>query len=135
MVLKAIEIINHLKPKFWFIENPRGKLRDLWFMKKLPRKTVTYCQYGMEVRKETDIWTNSLAWTPKPKCKKGDRCHKDFRRLGEDEGGIKQMRGWTFEDRAKRAIVPKALCEEIYISCLTGKNKQRTLVENGIDGF
>ena len=35
IVQKTIDIINELQPAFWFIENPRGKLRKLsvvdWF--------------------------------------------------------------------------------------------------------
>jgi site-specific DNA-cytosine methylase len=28
----VIELINELKPKFYFIENPRGGMRKMWFM-------------------------------------------------------------------------------------------------------
>ena len=57
----------------WFIENPRGVLRKLDLIKGT-RYTVTYCQYGDNKMKPTDIWTNSK-WTPKPMCKNGDKCH------------------------------------------------------------
>ena len=43
IVEKTIEIIDYLGPQFFFIENPRGKLRKLDIMKDIPRKTVTYC--------------------------------------------------------------------------------------------
>ena len=57
---KTLEIIDYFKPKFFFIENPRGVLRKMPFMKTLPlRNTVTYCQYGDDRMKPTDIWTNS----------------------------------------------------------------------------
>ena len=36
---KTLEIINHLKPKYYFIENPRGVLRKLDFMKLLKNKS------------------------------------------------------------------------------------------------
>jgi hypothetical protein len=124
---KAVEIIGFLAPKYWFIENPRGKLREMPFMRGLPRKTVTYCQYGFDVRKETDIWTNCLNWIPRPICKKGDRCHTDFRRLGAKDGGVKNMRGFTEMDRAKRAVVPLELCEEIYQACISDEIKQERL--------
>jgi hypothetical protein len=45
-------------------------------MASLPRKTVTYCQYGDTRMKPTDIWTNCSHWNPKPACKNGDPCHE-----------------------------------------------------------
>ena len=41
----VIELIKELKPKYYFIENPRGGLRKMDFMQGLPRYTVTYCKY------------------------------------------------------------------------------------------
>jgi len=75
LVYKTIELIRELKPKYWFIENPRAGLRSVWFMKPLPRYTVTYCQYGFNRMKPTDIWTNLEGWVPKC-CKNGDACHE-----------------------------------------------------------
>ena len=47
MIKKTLEIIDYLKPKFFYIENPRGLLRKMDFMQKVfIRNTVTYCQYG-----------------------------------------------------------------------------------------
>lgn len=46
-VLKhTLWLIEKLKPKYWFIENPRGGLRKMNFMQGLPRYTVTYCLGG-----------------------------------------------------------------------------------------
>jgi site-specific DNA-cytosine methylase len=40
-------LIDILKPKYYFIENPRGKLRKLPIMNRHKyMKTVTYCSYG-----------------------------------------------------------------------------------------
>ena len=41
----VLDLIQELKPKYYFIENPRGALRKMDFMKGLYRYTVTYCQY------------------------------------------------------------------------------------------
>lgn len=69
-------IIEKLNPVFGFIiENPRGMLRKLPVLEDLPRKTVTYCQYGDDRMKPTDLWTN-LDWQPRPMCKNGDPCHE-----------------------------------------------------------
>lgn len=65
-----LDLINELQPKYWFIENPRGGLRKMDFMRKLSRYTVTYCQYGDTRMKPTDIWTNHPNPQFKPMCKK-----------------------------------------------------------------
>ena len=44
LVMKTIEIIKELNPDYWFIENPRGKLRKLDIMQSLPRTTIWYCK-------------------------------------------------------------------------------------------
>ncbi len=80
----AVELIRHtwrlideLQPKWWFIENPRGKLRKLTVIERAPiRKTVSYCQYGDTRMKPTDIWTNAAWWQPRPMCRNGDPCHE-----------------------------------------------------------
>lgn len=71
----VIELIKELAPKYYFIENPRGGMRKMNFMKDLPRYTVTYCQYGDTRMKPTDIWTNHPDPKFKPMCKNGDPCH------------------------------------------------------------
>lgn len=78
----VIDLIADIKPKYWFIENPRGIMRKMPWMEniadKLPggvRYTVTYCQYGGKTMKPTDIWTNHLNPNFKAMCKNGDPCH------------------------------------------------------------
>lgn len=39
----VIKLIQELKPKYYFIENPRGGMRKMDFVQELPRYTVTYC--------------------------------------------------------------------------------------------
>lgn len=111
LVEKTIEIINHFQPKYWFIENPRGVLRKMEIMKGFKRNTVTYCQYGDERMKPTDIWTNSDVWTPRPMCKNGDPCHVAAPR-GSRTGT--QGRSNAYE----RSKIPDELCFEVLKSCL-----------------
>lgn len=130
-VLKTLEMIDELKPKYWFIENPRGLLRKFKFMMKLPRKTVTYCQYGAEYMKPTDIWTNATHWIPRKMCNNGDTCHEEARRgmktgVQGKKGGLRASSGWRKEDRVARAIIPKELCDEIVKVC---ENKQEVKQE------
>jgi hypothetical protein len=111
LVRKTIEIINHFQPTYWFMENPRGVLRKLDVVKGLNKNSVTYCQYGDERMKPTDIWTNSDVWTPKPMCKNGDPCHVAAPR-GSRTGT--QGRANAYE----RSKIPADLCLEILKSCL-----------------
>ena len=110
LVEKTLEIINHFQPTYWFIENPRGVLRKMEIMKGLKRNTVTYCQYGDERMKPTDIWTNSDIWIPRPMCKNGDPCHVAAPR-GSRTGT--QGRSNAYE----RSKIPDELCFEVLKSC------------------
>lgn len=111
LVKKTIKIIEYFQPTFWFMENPRGVLRKLPVVQGLPRKTITYCQYGDERMKPTDIWTNSILWEPRPMCKNGDSCHVAAPR-GSRTGT--QGRSNAYE----RSKIPDELCKEILKSCL-----------------
>lgn len=73
----TLELIQKLKPCLgWLMENPRGLLRKQSVVADLPRRTVTYCQYGDTRMKPTDIWGNVENWVPLPMCKNGDKCHQ-----------------------------------------------------------
>ena len=111
LVKKTLEIINYFQPTYWFMENPRGVLRKLDVVKGLKKNSVTYCQYGDERMKPTDIWTNSDEWVPKPMCKNGDPCHVASPR-GSRTGT--QGRANAYE----RSKIPEELCREILKSCL-----------------
>lgn len=73
----VLDLIRELKPKYWFIENPRGGMRKMTWMQGLPRYTVTYCQYETEKApaerrmKPTDIWTNHPDPKFLPPCRNG----------------------------------------------------------------
>ena len=102
---KTILIINKLQPKYYFIENPRGLMRKMGVVEHLNRHTVTYCQYGDNRMKPTDIWTN-LDWKPKAMCKNGQPCHEAAPR-GSKTGtqGLK--------NNHERSKIPYLLCREI----------------------
>ena len=105
---KTIEIIKQLQPKYYYIENPRGKMRkmEIWNSIAHVRKTVTYCQYGDTRMKPTDIWTNNMFWIPKPICKNGDPCHVSAPRGSRT--GTQGLKG-----NKERSIIPAELCKEI----------------------
>jgi len=111
LVKKTIEIIDHFNPKYFFIENPRGMLRTLKIMQRFKRQGVTYCQYGDDRMKPTDIWTNSETWFPKPMCKNGDPCH-----ISAPRGSRTGTQGLA--NAYERSKIPEQLCLEILQSCI-----------------
>ncbi len=101
----------------FFIENPRGMLRHMDFMKGLKRHTVWYCKYGDIRAKPTDIWTNSKTWKPRQMChnyKYDDdgniidkHCHHESARRGA-KTGTQGLKGSYM-----RSQIPTELCNEI----------------------
>ena len=120
LVYKTILLIKTLNPKYYFIENPMGLLRTMEFMRKLPRKTVTYCQYGDNRMKPTDIFTNCNKWIPKPMCKNGDKCHESAPR------GSKTGTQGLINDY-ERSKLPEQLCIDIMNSCNGSKTIQKKI--------
>ena len=124
IVQKTLDIINFLKPDYFFIENPRGKLRRLEVVKDIPKTTVSYCQYGDTRLKPSDIWSNFIfeehsllsednklqGWNPRPMCnyrQKNCKCHHEKAPRGSKTGtqGLK--------NNYERSKVPYELCKEI----------------------
>tara|TARA_Y100000004_G_scaffold94988_1_gene106418 strand:- start:314 stop:994 length:681 start_codon:yes stop_codon:yes gene_type:complete len=124
IIQKTLDIINFLDPRYFFIENPRGKLRKLDVVKSLPRATVCYCKYGDSRMKPTDIWNNHMflnklnfgeeysynarGWKPREMCFNGNKnCHHQSAPRGS-QTGTQGLKG-----NYKRSIVPYELCKEI----------------------
>ena len=146
IVKKTREIIKQLNPKYYIIENPRAMLRKQDFMQDLHRDTVTYCQYGLEYQKATDLW-NNLSHTFKPVCSPKSPCHVRAPRgsTSSIQGNIKSPRNTLHYDLSinryptgyrrqslhpkdmgdscgwnmatRRGIVPRELCLEIIKHC------------------
>ncbi len=124
---KALQMIKDLKqtietidPIVWYIENPRGVMRKVCDFHEIRnsnttivlRHTVTYCQYGEERMKPTDIWTNDFFWTPRPMCHNGDSCHVRAPRGAKT--GTQGRNGYL-----ERSRLPATLCVEILDSAET----------------
>jgi len=114
--LKIINYFLKINPNlFWYMENPRGKLRKLEIVKGLPRTTVWYCQYGDIRAKPTDIWSNNLrsllnpnGWQSKPECFNGNKkCHHQAAPRGSATG-TQGLKG-----NFNRSKIPYQLCKEI----------------------
>jgi len=103
----TLRLIMALNPHFFIIENPRGLLRKMDWMKQLPRETVTYCQYGDFRMKPTDLFGRFPAlWNPQPICKNGDPCHEPSPRGA--------MQGTSRLSKRKRSHIPFSLSSEIF---------------------
>ncbi len=110
LIQHTLDLIKELNPKYFFIENPRGGLRKMNFMKDLPRYTVTYCQYGDTRMKPTDIWTNHPNPQFKPMCHNGDSCHEKAPRGSKT--GTQGLKG-----AVERSVIPEKLCLHIADIC------------------
>jgi site-specific DNA-cytosine methylase len=101
---KALEIIEYLKPKYWFIENPQtGKMKH--YMTQYPFYDVCYCQYGFSYKKPTRIWTNLKGFNPK-------YCictEKHNTKIGTDS-----------VDKYQKYKIPEQLIEDIYKTIIYG---------------
>lgn len=69
----TVSALSLLKPRWWFIENPKGLLRGLpilaGFNRGYPtrnRQTIRHNEYGGAGAAETDVWTNAYWWIPQP---------------------------------------------------------------------
>ena len=112
----VLDLIAQLKPRYFFIENPRAGMRKMEFMRAreragfMKRYTVTYCQYGDFRMKPTDIWTNHPNPQFKPPCNYGDSCHEHAPR-GSVAGSQR------LKNAKERARIPEQLCRHIVRIC------------------
>lgn len=106
----VLDLIRELKPKYFFIENPRGGLRKMEFMQDINKYTITYCQYGDNRMKPTDIFTNHPEPNFKPMCKNGDPCHESAPRGSKT--GTQGING-----KVDRSRIPEKLCDYIVSIC------------------
>ena len=129
IVAETLRIIKNLNPEYFYIENPRGKLRKLDIMTNEPffRKTVTYCSFGDSRMKPTDIWTNDFRWIPRAMCHNGNRdCHHEPAPRGSRTG----TQG--MDSAYEKSKVPADLCKEILNGIERHHKKRSDLYETPI---
>lgn len=119
MVYHTLGLIHALSPEYWFLENPRGRLR--WVLGE-PEGTVTYCQYGTDYQKPTDLWGDHPDGFTYRSCSRGGDCHVTNT---EDDGhsAIQSMPS-GYDERAR---MPYELSESI-CRAVEGRTHQQTLV-------
>jgi site-specific DNA-cytosine methylase len=119
-----ISLINEyliINPKMvFFIENPRGMMRKMPFMKGLQRVTVWYCRYGDTRAKPTDIWSNNIksifneyGWIPKSECYNGNKnCHHESAPRGSMTGTQGKKGSYN------KSKIPELLCLDVLNSII-----------------
>jgi hypothetical protein len=72
----VFQVLDYLKPKLFFIENPEGLLATRPIMRawNCLQRQVSYCRYGMPYRKDTHIWTNVYLKRPLKMCRRETPC-------------------------------------------------------------
>ena len=108
LVTHTLDLIRELDPTFWILENPRDKLRVLPVVAGLERRTVTYCHYGEQRMKPTDLFSDR--WPPAlelaPACRNGDPCH-----VRAPRGSRTGTQG--FGDYWEKSVVPYPLAQAV----------------------
>ncbi len=122
LINNTLNIISHFSLRNptmkWYIENPRGMLRKMDFMRFLHRTTITYCSYGDNRMKPTDIWSNNImtmfnlnGWIPRRMCYNNNKhCHHEPSPRGS-KTGTQGLKG-----NYERSIIPYKLCKEILLN-------------------
>ena len=88
LVQKALEIIEYLKPKAWFLDTPAsGILNTRSFMHVIPCVLVPYCKCGLTHRKNTMLWGIVMHFPWRSKFARGcgrmvGRCHLSWAQVG-----------------------------------------------------
>lgn len=117
--LDQIETLLTINPGLiYFIENPQGQFRKMPFILDFMRRTgghmesLCYCKYGYPFMKPTDVFTNSLAWKPRPMCRRSNPdCHHK-RNPRSSSSGVETL------SKRERSKIPQLLIFEIIESVL-----------------
>ena len=129
MVDKMFEIIDYLRPKFYWIENPQtGRMKE-YINPLIPFYDVDYCKYSdFGYKKTTRFWTNIEGFKPKLCNKECGNINKNKHKI--DLGGRKLYRhirsadggsnstdylGTTLKERYR---IPPKLIEELFYCLL-----------------
>jgi site-specific DNA-cytosine methylase len=117
--VKMWELIDQLieaGSRYYFVENPRGRMRHMPFVQGRPRHTISYCSYGRKgnargyehqyINKPTDIWTNHLDPKFKALCKTTTKQHQH---------GISKLA--DKRDYLNRGEIPKDLQNHLVTIC------------------
>lgn len=109
LVKATLRLIKESGATFWLMENPVGMLRKHSVVGGVERRTVTYCQYGREFMKPTDLWGGfPPSLVLRPPCKRGQPCH-----IAAPRGSTTGTQG---RPRLESTHVPFSLSEEVCVA-------------------
>ena len=116
LVQRTLDIIDYLKPKAWFMENPKtGLLKQQPLVEGIPYVDVTYCMYGFDYYKPTRIWTNRKDFEARY-CTAKAECGRKVR-------GLEGPTSWTHRlnicgkrttSQNRKFSLPPQLLEELF---------------------
>ena len=89
----------------WVMENPRALMRKMDFTQDLHRVTVTYCQYGFDRMKPTDLFGQIPASFIPKACRPGSSCH-----IAAPRGSRSSTQGM---DKTEAGLIPFELSKAI----------------------
>lgn len=101
----VVGLCRALAPDWWFIENPRGRMRRYLGQ---PTGEITLCQYGYEWQKPTDLWGEHPPTFDYRRCSPGASCHVSSQSGFDGDEDTTHIR-----DPAKRAEMPRELSNAI----------------------
>ena len=129
----SLRAISDSKAPVWFLENPHTQLYQRPFMQALDalRAPCTYCMYGTDYKKQTDIWTNiPLALHH---CDHPDNCCRCIAQYGHhlrtaQQGPSTTSDGFTVPGISAREAnsVPPALLKYLIDTALPYTQTQRS---------
>jgi hypothetical protein len=130
-VKDTFKAIDYLKPAHFFVENPRGHLRQRPFMHRRRHllHTVCYCKYGTPNKKPTNIWTRTPDLILKM-CDKNTPCRykheHGVHRVSSQSGPSKN--GTPGSGKPKNVYpIPSLLVKKLFEKALHGTTRAETL--------
>lgn len=124
LVYHTLGLIKAISPEYWYLENPRGRLR--WILGD-PTATVSYCRYGKKYWKPTDFWGEHAPGMDYRYCTKDASCHQHIHK-GRYHG--RTATDGMDSDYSERSKVPYELSEAI-LKAVEERGEQSTLAAHG----
>lgn len=106
LVYHTLGLIKGLNPDYWFLENPRGYLRHIIGE---PTGWISYCQYGRDYMKPTELWGEHPRSFEYRQCPPNGGCHVYNTDWAQGGDGNMSTNPAFPNDPAKRAKVPYEL--------------------------